>query len=85
VDRLVCPVVIRWRSLSLKDRIAPFPNDSIEATVELEGKTALVTGASRGVGAATCVALAEAGCRVACAARSTQETRNEHRGLLTIR
>ena len=40
--------------------------------VELDGKVALVTGASRGVGAATAVALAEAGCDVACAARSTQ-------------
>jgi len=37
----------------------------------LDGKVALVTGASRGVGAATAVALAAAGCRVACAARST--------------
>jgi citronellol/citronellal dehydrogenase len=41
--------------------------------MELEGKVALVTGASRGVGAATAVALAEAGCRVACAARSTTD------------
>lgn len=39
--------------------------------MDLEGKVALVTGASRGVGAATAVALAEAGCHVACAARST--------------
>jgi citronellol/citronellal dehydrogenase len=39
--------------------------------VDLNGKVALVTGASRGVGAATAVALAEAGCDVACAARST--------------
>jgi NAD(P)-dependent dehydrogenase (short-subunit alcohol dehydrogenase family) len=39
--------------------------------MELAGKVALVTGASRGVGAATAVALAEAGCAVACAARST--------------
>jgi citronellol/citronellal dehydrogenase len=39
---------------------------------ELEGKVALVTGASRGVGAATAVALAEAGCDVACAARATE-------------
>ncbi|HEX3840215.1 MAG TPA: SDR family NAD(P)-dependent oxidoreductase [Acidimicrobiales bacterium] len=38
---------------------------------DLEGKVALVTGASRGVGAATAVALAEAGCHVACAARAT--------------
>jgi NAD(P)-dependent dehydrogenase (short-subunit alcohol dehydrogenase family) len=40
--------------------------------MELEGRIALVTGASRGVGAATAVALAEAGCRVACAARATR-------------
>jgi NAD(P)-dependent dehydrogenase (short-subunit alcohol dehydrogenase family) len=40
---------------------------------ELDGKVALVTGASRGVGAATAVALAAAGCAVACAARSTSE------------
>lgn len=37
----------------------------------LTGKVALVTGASRGVGAAVAVALAEAGATVACAARST--------------
>jgi NAD(P)-dependent dehydrogenase (short-subunit alcohol dehydrogenase family) len=43
-----------------------------DPVVELDGKVALVTGASRGVGAATAVALAEAGCDVACAARSTQ-------------
>jgi len=39
--------------------------------MQIEGKVALVTGASRGVGAAIAVALAEAGCAVACAARST--------------
>jgi citronellol/citronellal dehydrogenase len=39
--------------------------------MNLDGKVALVTGASRGVGAATAVALARTGCRVACVARST--------------
>jgi NAD(P)-dependent dehydrogenase (short-subunit alcohol dehydrogenase family) len=38
---------------------------------DLQGKVALVTGASRGVGAATAVALASEGCLVACAARAT--------------
>jgi len=37
----------------------------------LAGQVALVTGASRGVGAAAAVALADAGCAVACAARAT--------------
>lgn len=40
--------------------------------MELDGKVAIVTGASRGVGAATAVALAGRGCRVACAARATE-------------
>jgi citronellol/citronellal dehydrogenase len=39
--------------------------------MDLDGKVALVTGASRGVGAAVALALAQAGCAVACAARST--------------
>jgi citronellol/citronellal dehydrogenase len=38
---------------------------------DLNGKVALVTGASRGVGAAIAVALGAAGASVACAARST--------------
>ncbi|HEX7094688.1 MAG TPA: SDR family NAD(P)-dependent oxidoreductase [Acidimicrobiales bacterium] len=38
---------------------------------ELRGTVALVTGASRGIGAATAIALARAGCVVACAARAT--------------
>lgn len=39
----------------------------------LEGKTALVTGASRGIGAAIALAYAEAGANVALAARSTAD------------
>jgi citronellol/citronellal dehydrogenase len=42
--------------------------------MELDGKVAIVTGASRGVGAATPVALAAGGCAVACAARATDAT-----------
>jgi NAD(P)-dependent dehydrogenase (short-subunit alcohol dehydrogenase family) len=50
--------------------------------MELTGKVALVTGASRGVGAATAVALAEAGCHVACAARSTVDQPQRTAGTL---
>jgi NADP-dependent 3-hydroxy acid dehydrogenase YdfG len=50
--------------------------------VDLDGKVAIVTGASRGVGAATSVALAEAGCRVACAARSTKDAPQRTAGTL---
>ena len=39
--------------------------------MKLDGKVAIVTGASRGVGAAAAVALARAGVAVACAARAT--------------
>jgi NAD(P)-dependent dehydrogenase (short-subunit alcohol dehydrogenase family) len=42
--------------------------------MNLDGKVAIVTGASRGVGAATAVLLAQRGCLVACAARATDET-----------
>ena len=41
--------------------------------MDLTDRVVLVTGASRGVGAATAVALASAGARVACAARATDE------------
>ncbi len=42
--------------------------------MNLDGKVAIVTGASRGVGAATAELLAQRGCRVACAARATEES-----------
>jgi citronellol/citronellal dehydrogenase len=42
--------------------------------MDLDGKIAIVTGASRGVGAAVAVALADAGTAVACAARATDAT-----------
>jgi citronellol/citronellal dehydrogenase len=42
-----------------------------EGSRPFEGMTALVTGASRGIGAAIAVALAQAGADVACAARTT--------------
>src|SRR6516164_9246777 len=41
--------------------------------MDLAGKVAIVTGASRGVGAATAVALGAEGVRVACAARATDD------------
>jgi NAD(P)-dependent dehydrogenase (short-subunit alcohol dehydrogenase family) len=41
--------------------------------MDLSGKVAIVTGASRGVGAATAELLARRGCAVACAARATAD------------
>jgi NAD(P)-dependent dehydrogenase (short-subunit alcohol dehydrogenase family) len=41
--------------------------------VEFDGMVAIVTGASRGVGAALSVALAQEGAKVACAARATDD------------
>lgn len=43
--------------------------------IDLTGKTALVTGASRGIGAAIALRLAETGCKVLCAARSVDGVR----------
>jgi NAD(P)-dependent dehydrogenase (short-subunit alcohol dehydrogenase family) len=41
--------------------------------VNVDGKVAIVTGASRGVGAATAELLASRGCKIACAARATAD------------
>ncbi len=46
-------------------------------TRELEGRTALVTGGSRGIGRATCLALAGAGARVAVNFTSNQQAAEE--------
>src|SRR3954464_11638412 len=58
------------------------PRQEERVDVALDGKVALVTGASRGVGAATAVALAEAGCSVGVAARSTKQTPQKTPGTL---
>ena len=50
--------------------------------MDLKGKVAIVTGASRGVGAALAVALASEGVLVACAARSTVATPQRTPGTL---
>jgi NAD(P)-dependent dehydrogenase (short-subunit alcohol dehydrogenase family) len=47
-------------------------------TRPLEGKVALVTGATRGAGRGTAVALGEAGAIVYCTGRSTRERRSEY-------
>jgi NAD(P)-dependent dehydrogenase (short-subunit alcohol dehydrogenase family) len=47
-------------------------------TGPLEGKVALVTGATRGAGRGTAVALGEAGATVYCTGRSTRERRSEY-------
>lgn len=45
----------------------------MDPDLDLAGRAAVVTGASRGIGAATAEALAARGCAVACAARSTDD------------
>jgi NAD(P)-dependent dehydrogenase (short-subunit alcohol dehydrogenase family) len=50
----------------------------------LDGKVALVTGATRGAGRGTAVALGEAGATVYCTGRSTREQRSEYNRPETI-
>ena len=47
-------------------------------TYPLTGKVALVTGATRGAGRGTAVALGEAGATVYCTGRSTRQRRSEY-------
>src|SRR4051794_37620914 len=55
--------------------IGPFSHGlaSVAPPMDLSGRVAIVTGARRGVGAGTAVALAHAGCNVVCAARATSD------------
>jgi NAD(P)-dependent dehydrogenase (short-subunit alcohol dehydrogenase family) len=52
--------------------------------MRLDGKVALVTGATRGAGRGTAVALGEAGATVYCTGRSTRERRSEYNRPETI-
>src|SRR6476469_9859659 len=47
-------------------------------TAALEGRVALVAGATRGAGRGTAVALGEAGATVYCTGRSTRQQRSEY-------
>ena len=53
----------------------------MEAIINLQGKAALVCGASQGIGAATARALADAGCRVTGLARSAEKLERVMGGL----
>lgn len=59
------------------DSISSHPKPSLKGTsvknIDLTGKTALITGASRGIGEAAAYAFANAGANVALVARSTEE------------
>jgi len=46
------------------------------STRPLEGRVAIVTGASRGIGRQICLTLAQEGCRIVAAAKSVEEKSN---------
>ncbi len=71
LERVAAGVDHYARSLTVHQEL-PLPLDI--PAMDLDGKVAIVTGASRGVGAATAMMLAERGCKVVCAARATDAT-----------
>ena len=64
---------LRGYVLTLADHLQASSKGNGVKNIDLSGKTALVTGASRGIGAATARAFADAGANVALIARSTHE------------
>ncbi len=57
----------------MSDSVASFPEVDMSMRVDLAGQTAIVTGASQGLGRAIALALAANGAKVACVARSEEK------------
>jgi NAD(P)-dependent dehydrogenase (short-subunit alcohol dehydrogenase family) len=64
--------------LNSKEDIMSTTSTLADMIKPLDGKVALVTGATRGAGRGTAVALGEAGATVYCTGRSTREQRSEY-------